>query len=94
MNTLQQRNILKSMIKATNGLMFSVVFIKKDKSLREMVCRLGVEKHLAHPKGVGSNNQEHCSNLITVFDMQSNGYRSINLDTVQSFKCGSKVWNI
>lgn len=83
---------LKSLIANTNGLFFNVVFKKKDNSLRNMTCRLNVTKHLSLPKGQGSNNQEHKDNLVTVFDVHANGYRSINLDTLVSFKCGDIVW--
>ena len=34
---------------------------------------------------------EHCSNLITLFDMQAGSYKSVNLDTVVSLKCGNKI---
>ena len=88
---MTKREMLRSLIKATNSMIFSIHFVKKNGELREMVAKDGVEKHLVHPKGVGSNNQEHCSNLITLFDMQAGSYKSVNLDTVKSLKCGSKV---
>ena len=34
---------------------------------------------------------EHCPNLITLFDVQDGRYKSVNLDTVKSLKCGNKV---
>jgi hypothetical protein len=34
---------------------------------------------------------EHCQNLITLFDVQAGRYKSVNLDTVTSVRCGSKV---
>ncbi len=65
-----------------DGQIFSVEFIKRtDGSLRRMVCRLGVKKHL---KGgtAAYDAKEH--NLLTVFDMENRGYRSIPVEAVQS----------
>ena len=83
--------MLKNLIKATNGLFFSVTWVKKNGEERTMTVKYGVEKHLVHPKGFGGNNQEHCPNLITLFDVQAGRYKSVNLDTIKSLKCGSKV---
>ena len=57
---MTKREMLRSLIKATNSMIFSIHFVKKNGEIREMVAKDGVEKHLTHPKGVGSNNQEHC----------------------------------
>ena len=88
---MTKREMLRNLIKATNGLFFSITFVKKNGEERTMTVKDGVEKHLVHPNGVGSNNQEHCYNLITLFDVQDGRYKSVNLDTVTSIKCGSKV---
>lgn len=34
---------------------------------------------------------EAYDNLITLFDVQAGHYKSVNLDTVTSIKCGDKV---
>jgi hypothetical protein len=73
------------LIKETNGKWFTVVFKKKDNSLRTMNCRINVKKHL---RG-GISTTKHLSHLVTVWDRVANGYRNINLDTVISFKCGT-----
>ena len=88
---MTKREMLRSLIKATNSMIFSIHFVKKNGELREMVAKDGVEKHLVHPKGEGSNRQEHCPNLITLFDMQAGSYKSVNLDTVVLLKCGNKI---
>ena len=91
---MSKREMLRSLIKATNGMFFSIVFLKKSGEQRTLTVRDGVESHKVFPKGVGSNNQEHCSNLITLFDVQAGRYKSINLDTITSIRCGEKVvWN-
>ena len=88
---MNKREMLRNLIKSTNSMFFSISWVKKNGEERTMTVKDGVEKHLVHPKGVGSNNQEHCSNLITLFDVQDGRYKSINLDTVKSLKCGNKV---
>lgn len=63
---------------ADGGKIFTVKFLKKDGSERVMNCRLGVVKHL---KG---GEKTLTPNYICVYDMQAQGYRSINPDTVIS----------
>jgi hypothetical protein len=60
---------------------FAVEFIKKDGSLRKMVCRLGVKKHL---KGGELKYSPEDFNYLTVFDLQSEEYRTINVNTLRS----------
>lgn len=62
-------------IKETEGKIFSIRFIKRSTGeLRAMVCRTGVKKHL---KGGESAYDPKEHDLIVVYDMQKNGYRSI-----------------
>ncbi len=61
-----------------SGKFFSCSFVKKDGTLREMTCRLGVEKHLKG--GIKTLPDKY----ICVYDMQSQGYRSINPCTVKT----------
>lgn len=60
---------------------FAVEFIKKDGSLRKMVCRLGVKKHL---RGGELKYSPEDFNYLTVFDLQSEEYRTINVNTLRS----------
>ena len=80
---------LKAMIKTTNGKWFSCTFIKKDGSIRNMNCRVGVHKGV---KGVG--RKFSTPNLVTVFDAQAKEYRMINVDTMLTFNCGGFSWKI
>ena len=88
---MNKREMLRNLIKATNGMFFSISFIKKSGEERTLTVRDGVESKLALPKGTGSNNQEHCPNLITLFDVQAGSYKSVNLDTVVLMRCGNKI---
>ena len=77
-------NLLKSMIKNTNGKFFTCFFVKKDGTLRKMTARVGVKKGLANTGFI----REEKDNLVYVYDITAKGYRTINLDTLKSFKCG------
>ena len=75
---------LKAMIKTTNGRFFSAEFIKSDGSRRKIVARIGCHKGV---KGTGRKlKKEH---LIAVYEPKVKGWRTINLETLQNFKCGN-----
>ena len=77
------------MIKSTKGKWFSCTFIKKDGSIRNMNCRVGVHKGV---KGVG--RKFSTPNLVTVFDAKAKEYRMINVDTMLTFNCGNFTWKV
>ena len=88
---MTKREMLRNLIKATNSMFFTITWVKKNGEERTMTVKDGVESKLALPKGQGSNNQEHCSHLITLFDVQAGHYKSVNLDTVTKLSCGNKI---
>ena len=83
MNKISEEN-LKSLV---GNKIFTITFIKKDGSERVMNCRYKVTKHL---RG-GVSTTKHISYLTTVYDLQANGYRNINLETVISLKVDGKI---
>lgn len=80
-----------ALIKQTNGEIFSVTFFKKDGSERDMVCKLGVTKHL---KGGEQAYDPSEYDLLCVFDMQKSGYRSIPLNTLRRVKVGGVDYQV
>lgn len=73
------------------GAIFSVQFVKKDGTIRDMNCRKGVTKYLvpnAKPKAPNP------SNIVTVFDMKSDAYRCINTNTVISIKAEKQIFEV
>jgi hypothetical protein len=74
-------NTLALKLLNTNGKIVSVTFTKKDGSIRIMNCRLGVTKHL---KGGASTLDPE--KYITVYDLQSKGYRAIAKDQILAIK--------
>lgn len=85
------RTKVETLIKSTNGRIFSAKFLKKDKSSRLMNARLGVHKNL---KG-GVNKTVKASNAyMTVFDIKADDYRTLNLDTVQELHIDGHVYQV
>ena len=72
----------------SDGAIFYVEFIKRSTGeLRKMRCRMGVKKHL---KGGGRAYNPAKKNLLSVFDMDARGYRSIPLEGIQRLSVGGQ----
>ena len=84
------RKMVKEILtKVTGSEIFTVEFIKKNGERRIMNCRKGVKKHLAG--GTLKYNAIE-RNLLPVFDMQKEGYRMINIDTMTRLKTKGKEY--
>jgi hypothetical protein len=71
---------------------FSITFIKKDQSVRDMNCRRGVIKHLTpNPK---REKPVMPSNYVTVYDLHAKGYRHINIDTTLRISARGRVFEV
>ena len=78
MNNAQIRRIIQTL--GENGKIFTVTFIKRSTGEeRTMNARLYVTKHL---KGGSKSYDDSAKKLLTVYDMQVQGYRCIPLDAV------------
>ena len=83
----------KQLINQSNGRIFSSVFTKKDGSHRLMNARLGVKKHLKKdPKQRPYEPSNY--NLICVYDMINKGYRTVNLNTLQTLIINKSIYKI
>ena len=80
---------LKAMIKSTKGRFFSAEFIKANGSKRKIIARVGCSIGVK-----GTSNRKQKDRLITVYEPKVKGYRTINLETLQNFKCGGFNWEI
>ena len=81
----------KKYIYATNGKYFSAVFIKKDGEKRFIHCRIGVKKGV---KGVGLSYNPDERNHVIIKDRKINGWRTINVDTLESLKISGVEYTI
>lgn len=84
-------DIVRSVIAATNGRIFTAKFIKRgDGGVRVMQARIGVKKFKT-PNGNGRPWKDKDYNLTTVYDMKELDYRSIPHEGVYEIKCGKMV---
>jgi hypothetical protein len=77
-------------IRETNGKFFSVVFTKKDGTLRKMTARIKTSKGV---NGKGMKYIPSDKKLAVVYAMDKLEFRMVSLDTVVSFKCQGVVTN-
>ena len=80
MKDISRRDILQ-LLKDNKDTIFSVVFLKKDGSIRHMTCRFGVKKHL---KGCKLKFNPLERGYLVVLDTQKKAYRMINLNTISN----------
>ena len=77
------------------GQFFSVTFVKKDGTVRDMTCRGGVKKHL---KGGELTFDPKEYNLLCVWDATiedtTKAYRMINLNTLLRVKVDGVEYNV
>jgi len=66
-------------IQTAQNTIFSIEFIKKDGTVRNMVARLNVKKGV---NGKGLSYDPIAKGLLPVWDMQKNAFRMIQLKTV------------
>jgi hypothetical protein len=82
--THKKAETVRALIATSKGAFVGVEFIKRTTGeLRKMNCRLGVQKNLT---GAGMGYDPIKKNLMTVWDVQKNGYRMINLESVQAVR--------
>jgi hypothetical protein len=79
------------MIRASKGKILSVRYRKKDGTMRDMVCRTEVKKGV---KGTGMAYDPVEHDLMTVYDVQAEGWRMINLDEIQTLKMNGKEYKV
>jgi hypothetical protein len=73
----------------TGGRIFSASFHKVDGSMRHMVCRRGVTKHL---RGGTMRYDPTPRLMMPVFDLQKREYRILSVATMVSFKIGGEIF--
>ena len=81
-----QENLVNVLDNIDNGQFFTVVFKKKDKSIRTMNARKGVTKYL---RG-GDNKMPR--NIRTVWDRPNMAYRSLDVNRLIEVRHGGKVY--
>jgi len=90
MKTLITAQEAKEVIENTKGSFFTVVFTKKDGSLRTMNCRTGVKRHLHG----GTSTTQHIKKYITVFENSTRCYKNVNLTTLKEVHANGNIYRI
>lgn len=89
LNILIMSKITKFLKATNNGKIFSATFEKKDGTIRTINCRRNVSKGV---KGVGYSFDPMSRGLLSVYDMQSKGFRFINLETLVEAKVNGEIF--
>lgn len=89
LNILIMSKITKFLKATNNGKIFSATFEKKDGTIRTINCRRNVSKGV---KGVGYSFDPVSRGLLSVYDMQSKGFRFINLETLVEAKVNGEIF--
>ncbi len=85
------RENVKSKILGQGNKIMSGTFAKKDGSIRQMNFRLGV--HFGKEVGPGTAEKDENS-YVTVYDMNTDGYRNINLKTMKTMSIEGEKYRV
>jgi hypothetical protein len=82
---------LRYILKNSKGKIMTIVYRKKDGSIRTINTRTGVKKNITGA-GLKYNPDEH--GYVILWDLSKQAYRTVNLNTVTALKGGGKVYAI
>ncbi len=92
---MKKIDALRTLIESTNGKIAYITFTKKDGTVRNMNCRIGVVAGVNPDARTcmngTTNTTAHLDYILTVYDMTKRAHRNINLNTITHFKCGEIV---
>jgi len=90
MDTITKRAEVRKIIAAQRGKFFTAIFnSKQDGTVRKVNGRTGVRKY---SKG-GINVIQNKDDLISAYNVQKKGYRSVFIDGLVQLRAGGKVYN-
>lgn len=81
----------KDFLKTTKGKTISIAYRKKNGTLRLLNTRTGVRSNIT---GAGLKYNPDDFGYIILWDLQKNGYRTVDLDTIERVKAGGQIYNI
>ena len=79
--------MINNILSSVGGKFFTVVFTKKDGTVRRLNGRTGVRRHLKGgdvPAGHVSTRKD----MLVVYDVKSKGYRCLSRDSIRAIRCG------
>jgi len=86
---IPRRRAMEFLTNETQGRIFSAYFQKRDGTMRTMVCRRGVKRHLA---GGDLPYDPRPRLLVPVWDMRTKNYRTVNVGSLVSFRIGDETF--
>jgi hypothetical protein len=89
MKTVSKVEAMGRILSSKDGRFFSVRFVKKDGSVRDMTCKKVVKSAI---NGVGSRYNAIERGYIPVYDINNKGYRTVNFDTLIGFKMNGQSY--
>lgn len=92
MERINQKEVKTIINNIPNNSFFTVEFFKRNGELRTMNCRKGVTKHLT--PNPTRQKAEMPDNMVTVYDVQSKGYRHINTNTTIRISAERHVYEV
>lgn len=82
------------MVLASNGRMFTAIYIKKGGKERSLTGRLGVTKYLSNsPKKRATPSRANLG-YVSVYDMLKKDYVTLNLQTITGLKINGETYRI
>lgn len=80
-------SLTNAILALTGGRFFTVIYTKKDGTIRKMNCRTGVKRYV---KGadVPAGHVSRRDDKLVVFDVKLGDYRTINRDTIIAIRYG------
>ncbi len=84
---------VEKLIDESNGRIFSVRFVKKDGSIRNMVCRKAVRKGVKGVREGWNARSAKGRPLRTVFDMNKAAFRTIPTDRILRVRVNGEVYS-
>lgn len=98
---VSRKKLVKKILSPANAhAVMRIQFVKKDGTIRDMVCRRGVKEHLTPEgervglKGTGMSYDPKEKRLITVYDFQKQNYRMINELTLIEASIGGTIYRV
>lgn len=89
-----QIEIVGAILGANKGKFGTVVFRKKNGDERTMRFRQGVKKYLKGGNWSNSDSKPTDHNLVLVYDIENEAYKSFKIDSVESLKIGGETFEV
>ena len=87
-----------SIIAKTNGAFYGLTFkARKTGEIKKMICKNGVTKHLKSSNAVDRMKrmrQNQANNLLSVYSLDRQGYRSVGLETITEVRANGEVFSV